>query len=69
LGLKTELEGLTQQRRDPGVMGSFEAGDTWCDRGTRVRGKQGPMDACPPNGDIYNIPELPMKGLYLLFKL
>jgi hypothetical protein len=42
---------------------------THSDHGACVGGKQGPMDACPPDGDIYNFIELPLRGVYLLFKL
>jgi hypothetical protein len=45
LGLKTKSEGPTQWRRDPGVLGSFEAEDTRRDRMACVGRKRGAAKA------------------------
>jgi hypothetical protein len=53
LGLKTMSEGLTRWRRDPGVSGSFEAGDTRRDRMVCIGRTRGEAKACPSDGKTH----------------
>jgi hypothetical protein len=53
LGLKTKSKGPTQQRRDPGVSGSFEAEDTRQDRMACVGRTQGAAKAWPSDGKTH----------------
>jgi hypothetical protein len=53
LGLKTNSEGLTRRRRDPGVSGSFEAEDTRRDWMACVRMTRGAAKAWPSDGKTH----------------
>jgi hypothetical protein len=53
LGLKTQSEGPTRRRRDPGVSGSFEAEDTRRDRVACVGRTQGVEKAWPSDGKTH----------------
>jgi hypothetical protein len=50
LGLKTKSKGPTQRRRDPGVLGSFEAEDTRRHRLACVGRTRGAAKAWPSDG-------------------
>jgi hypothetical protein len=53
LGLKTNSEGPTRRRRDPGVSGSFEAEDTRRDRMACVGRTRGAAKAWPSDGKTH----------------
>jgi hypothetical protein len=53
LGHKTKSEGSTRRRRDPGVSGSFEAGDTRRDRMACVGRTRGAAKAWPSDGKTH----------------
>jgi hypothetical protein len=55
LGLKTKSEVSTRWRRDPGVLGSFEAEDTQRDRMACVGRTRGATKACHPMARPTNI--------------
>jgi hypothetical protein len=52
-GLKTKSEGPTRRRRDPGVSGSFEAGDTRRDCLACVERTRGAAKAWPSDGKTH----------------
>jgi hypothetical protein len=53
LGLKTMSEGPTRRRRDPSMLGSFEAEDTRWDRMACVRRTRGAAKAWPSDGKTH----------------
>jgi hypothetical protein len=53
LGLKTKSEGPTRRRRDPGMLGSFEAEDTRRDHMACVRRTRGAAKAWPSDGKTH----------------
>jgi hypothetical protein len=53
LGLKTMSEGPTRRKRDPGVLGSFEAEDTRRDRMACIERTWGAAKACPSDGKTH----------------
>jgi hypothetical protein len=53
LGLKTKSEDPTRQRRDPGMLGSFEAEDTRRDRMACVGSTRGAVKAWPSDGKTH----------------